>query len=144
MRYCAGCHKIQFMVYLHHGKLLCGLCLDAEPHDDVLVRCRLARIKVATYRALVRGESPPMEPLPLPRAQGRFMMSDNSPVVGCIDVEYPEGTRSFLVMGGRSDLALAQTKADDIWEEYQGRLRVRVYRFFVDGGRTCICHLPPL
>jgi hypothetical protein len=142
MRYCAGCNKLLDRAYLHHGKLYCGLCLNPDPDDDLLIRSRVNRIKAATARAIFRGVPLPEEPMP--RAEGRLIMSETNRVIGCIEVEYPDGTRSLPVTGSVPDLALAQVRADDIWEDHHGRLRVRVYRFFADGGRTCICHLPPL
>jgi hypothetical protein len=142
MRSCAGCHKLHHVVYLHHGKLYCGLCLNPDPHDELVIRCRVTRIRAATCRAVAHGEPLPSEPLPL--AEGRLTMPVPHRAIGCIEIEYPEGVRSFAVTGKGRDLALATSRADDLWEAHHGRLRVRVYRFFADGGRTCICHLPPL
>jgi hypothetical protein len=49
-RCCSICRSAGDSIYLHHGKLYCGICLPAGPDDDLLTCCRLNRIRCETVR----------------------------------------------------------------------------------------------
>lgn len=51
---CSVCEAEDRKLYLHHGKLYCGICLLPDKEDDLIVRARVTLIRTEATRDLLR------------------------------------------------------------------------------------------
>lgn len=45
---CGGCDSVERKLYLHHGRLLCAMCMVPAKDEDMTVRVRICLLRAET------------------------------------------------------------------------------------------------